>query len=233
MDFDGIKNSIVIASNHSRNFLFINQLVELLPEFEIFKVSSQAELSFNMLEKILPKFVFFPHWSYIIPAEIYNRFNCIIFHMTDLPYGRGGSPLQNLIVRGHKSTMLSALKCVKEIDAGPIYLKQPLSLEGTAEEILTDASHKIAGMIAKIVKLNLQPVEQIGEVTHFKRRLPSQGDLNTVDTLSKVYDYIRMLDADGYPKAFLSTEYHIFEFSDAVFNTDSLEAKVCIKKKNL
>lgn len=233
MDSNGIRNSIIIASNHSRNLLFINKLVELLPEFEIFKVSSQAELSFNMLEQILPKFVFFPHWSHIIPAEIYNRFNCIIFHMTDLPYGRGGSPLQNLIVRGHKSTMLSALKCVKEIDGGPIYLKEPLSLEGTAEKILTDASHKIAEMIVKIVKLNLQPVEQIGEVTYFKRRLPSQGDLNTVDTLSKVYDYIRMLDADGYPKAFLSTEHHIFEFSDAVFHTDSLEAKVCIKKKNL
>ena len=47
--------------------------------------------------------------------------------MTDLPYGRGGSPLQNLIVRGHKHTMISAIKCVKELDAGPIYLKKPLT----------------------------------------------------------------------------------------------------------
>ena len=44
--------------------------------------------------------------------------------MTDLPYGRGGSPLQNLIINGHKETMMSALRCVQELDAGPIYLKK-------------------------------------------------------------------------------------------------------------
>ena len=51
-----------------------------------------------------------------IPTEIFTSFECIVFHMTDLPYGRGGSPLQNLIVRGHKKTKVSALKVVKEVD---------------------------------------------------------------------------------------------------------------------
>ncbi len=27
------------------------------------------------------------------------KFECVCFHMTDVPYGRGGSPLQNLIIR--------------------------------------------------------------------------------------------------------------------------------------
>jgi methionyl-tRNA formyltransferase len=52
-----------------------------------------------------------------------------------LPYGRGGSPLQNLIDLGHKDTFVSALKMTEELDAGAIYLKKPLSLEGLAEEI--------------------------------------------------------------------------------------------------
>ena len=55
--------------------------------------------------------------------------------MTDLPFGRGGSPLQNLITRGISKTKISALRCNEEIDAGPIYLKRPLSLHGSAEEI--------------------------------------------------------------------------------------------------
>jgi len=38
--------------------------------------------------------------------------------MTDLSYGRGGSPLQNLIVRGYKDTMISALWIEKELDSG-------------------------------------------------------------------------------------------------------------------
>ena len=56
--------------------------------------------------------------------------------MTDLPYGRGGSPLQNLIIRGHRDTQLTALKCEENVDEGPVYAKTPLSLSGSAEEIL-------------------------------------------------------------------------------------------------
>jgi len=37
---------------------------------------------------------------WIILKEIFENYEIILFHMTDLPYGRGGSPLQNLIVRG-------------------------------------------------------------------------------------------------------------------------------------
>ena len=53
--------------------------------------------------------------------------------MTDLPFGRGGSPLENLILRGHTSTVISAIKCAPELDSGDIYLQKPLSLYGSAE----------------------------------------------------------------------------------------------------
>lgn len=226
-------SNIVIASPYERNDKIEEKLRSSLSKVNILRVHNIKDLISLSLSEKSPQFIFFPHWSYIIPPEIYERFNCVIFHMTDLPYGRGGSPLQNLIVRGHKETKISALKCVKEIDGGPIYLKEHLSLEGTAEKILTEASDKIADMIIKIVNQNIQPVEQSGEITYFKRRLPSEGDLSNLETLHKVYDYIRMLDADGYPKAFLSTQDHIFEFSDVAWNQDGLEAKVCIKKKQL
>ena len=52
-----------------------------------------------------------PHWSQLIPESICGPWPTVIFHMTDLPYGRGGSPLQNLIQRGHSSTMLAAQRC--------------------------------------------------------------------------------------------------------------------------
>ena len=35
--------------------------------------------------------------------------------MTDLPYGRGGSPLQNLIIRGFESTKISAIEFKMEL----------------------------------------------------------------------------------------------------------------------
>ena len=61
--------------------------------------------------------------------------------MTDLPYGRGGSPLQNLIVRGHNDTMISAKESVKKILIQGWWLpKKPLSLLGSAEEIFIRAN---------------------------------------------------------------------------------------------
>ena len=41
--------------------------------------------------------------------------------MTDVPYGRGGSPLQNLIVRGYSEIKLTVLQMVKAFDAGLVY----------------------------------------------------------------------------------------------------------------
>jgi hypothetical protein len=55
--------------------------------------------------------------------------------MSDVPYGRGGSPLQNLIVRGHRETKISELRMVADMDAGPVYRKEYLSLDGSARAI--------------------------------------------------------------------------------------------------
>ena len=73
----------------------------------------------------------------MIPSKIYQKFETIIFHMTDVPFGRGGSPLQNLIIRGYKISKLSAIKCTKKIDGGPVYLKK-YSLNGNADLILKE-----------------------------------------------------------------------------------------------
>jgi len=45
----------------------------------------------ELIERIKPRYVFFPHWSWKVPAEIFNIAECALFHMTDLPFGRGGS----------------------------------------------------------------------------------------------------------------------------------------------
>ena len=46
-------------------------------------VTEKEGLNYVSLSKIKPDYVFFPHWSHIIPENIYSNFNCIIFHMTD------------------------------------------------------------------------------------------------------------------------------------------------------
>jgi len=196
-------------------------------------IEDELDLNYEKIKKINPKYIFFPHWSWIIPKEIYEDFNCVVFHMTDVPFGRGGSPLQNLISRGVYKTKISAIKVAEKIDSGDVYCKEPLSLEeGGAEEIFKRASNIIFNkMIPFIIKNNPTPKKQEGDVIRFKRRTPEQSDISELDDLNKVYDYIRMLDGEGYPKAFIESKKLKFEFSAAKLKKDCIEAKVSIKRK--
>ena len=194
-------------------------------------LDAPGQLTVAAVQSVDPEWIFVPHWSHIIPREIWSQWPTVIFHMTDLPYGRGGSPLQNLIQRGHSTTMLSALRCGAELDAGDIYLKEPLCLMGTAEEIFLRADTLIEHMIVRIVMENPTPVPQSGEVIAFQRRQPAQSDLTTVEpgNLQAWYDHIRMLDAEGYPHAFLDAQGMRLEFRRVSRRTDGLYADVRIK----
>jgi len=199
-----------------------------------FRILRKEDFNEAVLQELQPEIIFIPHWSYIIPESIWKNFTCIVFHMTDLPYGRGGSPLQNLIARGHRETMISAIKVDIGIDTGDVYCKSHLSLEGTAHEIFMRSTPIIADMIEKIIDEQLSPSPQIGTPVLFERRKKEEGRLNQLSTLTEVYDYIRMLDAEGYPNAFIETEHLIVKFKDAkVDSTNDLEiqANVVITKK--
>ena len=229
MDFQAkLKNNpCVIASHRSWNRNIANCLQENL-NLEFILISEPDSLTFEHLQKIQPQYVFFPHWSYRIPEAVFTNFECIVFHMTDLPFGRGGSPLQNLITRGIYETKITALRCSEELDAGDIYLKKPLSLYGSAEEIFVRASEIIKGMIAEIIENQYTPIPQEGEPEIFKRRKPQQSDLQSSTSLQEIFDHIRMLDAEGYPHAFIQVGSLRFDFTRASLKTDSVLADVKI-----
>ena len=194
-------------------------------------ISQPGELRLEVVLELDPEWIFVPHWSHLIPESIWSCWPTVIFHMTDLPYGRGGSPLQNLIQQGHSSTMLTALRCSAELDAGPIYCKEPLSLLGTAEEIFIRADGLIEAMINRIVRECPDPQPQQGDPVLFTRRKPEQSNLShcPVGDLAACYDQIRMLDADGYPHAFLEVHGLRLEFRRVSRRSDGLHADVVIK----
>ncbi|GAA4470396.1 hypothetical protein [Novipirellula rosea] len=177
------------------------------------------------------RYIFFLHWSEWIPQEILDQCECVCFHMTDVPYGRGGSPLQNLIARGHRDTVLTALKMTAEFDAGPVYAKRPLSLEGsTAEEIFIRASKLSCEMAIDIANNAPTPTPQTGDPVVFMRRSPADSVLpSDTEDLTTVFDHIRMLDAAGYPPAFLEIGNLRLEFSRAALYDGEVRADVRIR----
>lgn len=195
-------------------------------------IVNKDDLTLENIKKIDPKYIFFPHWSWIVPKEVTNHYSCVCFHMTDLPYGRGGSPLQNLIIRGHIETKITALKMTQALDAGDIYLKKSLALTGSAQEIFIRASVIVSKMIAEIIHNNPKPTPQNGKVTHFTRRTMSQSEIPKNSSLSQVYNQIRMLDAEDYPKAYVQCNNIKLIFKNAQMVDGKILASVQIEDSN-
>lgn len=223
--------NIVIATIHPWNIELAEAFRSKRKDYQVHIITDKKDLTYELLDELRPQYVFFPHWSWIIPEKIYNSFPCIVFHMTDLPFGRGGSPLQNLIARGITETRLSAIEVTRELDAGRVYLKEPLSLYGGAEEIYMRASDIIfTQMIPRILEEQPAPVPQQGNVTQFSRRTPDMSELSPDMTLEQLFDHIRMLDAQGYPHAFLRFGAYTLEFSRPKRTYGGILADVQIKE---
>lgn len=222
------QNNYIVATIKSWNITHFKKVKTKLPG-KWYLVTSPEKLTVEFLEKINPRYIFFPHWSWIVPKVILNRWECVCFHMADVPYGRGGSPLQNLILRRHKNTKVSALRMVEELDAGPVYKKKDLSLAGSAQDIFERLAPLTMELAHDIASSEPSPEPQQGDAVVFKRRTPSQSELPRNGVSEEIFDHIRMLDAETYPKAFLEHGDLRLEFDRAEINeSNHLIARVKI-----
>jgi methionyl-tRNA formyltransferase len=86
-------------------------------------------------------------------------------------------------------------------------------------------------MISNFIKENPNPVAQEGTITNFKRRTPEQSQIPEGLLLEDIYNYIRMLDAPGYPKAFLEMNNYRLELESSEYIDGRLSAKVSFIKR--
>lgn len=220
------KRNVVVGSTPWAREAFDSLLADAHGEWTF--VTTHEEL-LDELSDTKPRYIFFFHWSTLVPAEIVAAVECVCFHMTDLPYGRGGSPLQNLLERGHTDTMLTAFRMDEGLDTGPVYQKRPLSLHSSAEEIYLRAAILSAEMAQEIVETEPTPIPQTGDVALFRRRTPQQSRIPTdCASIDDIHRHIRMLDAEGYPPAFIDYGGFRFEFRRATRATGRVEADVTI-----
>ncbi len=221
------KEKIVIATiNKEHNKIIKSQ--KYLKNYDIIIVNSRSDLNKKLSNKINK--VFFLHWRWKVSQKIIKNFCCICFHMTKLPFGRGGSPLQNLILLDKKNTHLTAFMMTNLMDEGPVYYRNKLNLAGSADEIYKRAAILSLKMISKILKTKKKPKKQTGKITFFKRRTPSQSEIKNIKSLNKLYNFIRMLDAPNYPKAYIMMNTYKITFSNAKLHKKTLSTCVTIEK---
>ena len=147
-----------------------------------------------------------------------------------MPYGRGGSPIQNLILNGYEFTPVCALKMISELDAGPIYGQINISLEGKLESIFKRINEAINKLIIKIIKNQIIPLPQEGEPHFFKRLTEKNNEIPKEISLGEIFDRVRMLDHEDYPNAYIVYGDNKLEFYNASLNNEYLELRCKIKK---
>lgn len=174
--------------------------------------------------------IFFLHWRWKVPKAITDRYECIGFHLGHLPEERGGSPLQWRIVGGNESSTLTMFRLTDEIDTGDIIDETEVALHGTAEAVYARCMEAAADAIEDWLDYpqHYPPRAQVGEPHAYARRTPEDSRLPEGVRLEAVYDRIRMVDAEGYPYAFLDYGRLRFTFRRAVEYDGRIEADVTI-----
>ena len=152
------------------------------------------------LDRIEPDWVFVFHWSHIISKSIYSKHKCVAFHTGNLPGDRGGSPVQNQILRGTRFSRVNAIVVQDPVDSGAVYCSKEITLQGTLSDIWDSITDSVYDLIQVCIKTNPTPIEQVGEESTYKRKKDNILKLTTVES---IYDQIRMLDGEGYPNTCL------------------------------
>ena len=108
-------------------------------------------------------------YGLIIPEEILNLFNGHIYniHASLLPRWRGAAPIHRAIEAGDKETGITIMKIVNKLDAGPMIMKEKLSV---SEEDTTDSlSKKLSDIGASLITTLLNDIER-GKVIKLEKQ---------------------------------------------------------------
>ncbi len=140
----------------------------------------------------------------LVKKEFLNNFsNCIVIHASDLPQGKGFSPLQHQILEGKNEIVLTLFEVVEAMDAGPFYLKDKITFNGL--ELLPELRDKMALKIQEmcIKYLNdyeeLTPIEQSGEESFYARFTKENDRIDIDKTLREQINHIRVADNNKFP----------------------------------
>jgi methionyl-tRNA formyltransferase len=118
----------------------------------------------------------------ILPRAVLEmpRLGCVNLHFSLLPRYRGAAPVQWAIADGAKETGVTTMRLVSKMDAGPVYLQEPVAIE--AGERAPALGSRLAPIGAALLLETLDGIER--------------GTLDPIDQDAAHVTYARMLTAE-------------------------------------
>jgi len=196
-----VKITILVDNEKSWFLSYAENLVKLLSKHH--KVSLV-----NRYSRIKPgDCLFLLSCLKILPKHILKlNKNNIVIHGSDLPKGRGFSPIIWQILENKKKIVLTLFEANSKFDTGKFYFKDSIRLRG--DELL-DETHRIVGnkiihMAFKFIKErhSLIAKEQIGKPTYLRKRTENDDLLPVNESIAHIFDRLRVVDNRLYPAYF-------------------------------
>ena len=145
--------------------------------------------------------------SEIINIRIRNKFKkTLLIHESDLPKGRGWSPLSWQVIEGENRIPITLFEAREALDSGPIFLKDHIELDGT--ELLFDIKKKqgfkTIELVCKFLERwpDLVPIEQTGNSTSYPKRNIEDDKIDIHKTIAENFNHLRIVDNEKYPAWF-------------------------------
>lgn len=119
----------------------------------------------------------------------------LVLHESDLPKGRGWSPVAWQIIEGKDEITVSLLEAAANVDSGDVWFKEEVYIprDALADEI----SARVWEVKKKLILRALDgasPRKQMGEPSYYRRRTPQDSRLDPDKTIAEQFDLLRICE---------------------------------------
>lgn len=154
-------------------------------------------------------FCFYLSCGQIVPANILSQYrHNLVVHESDLPRGKGWSPLTWQILEGKNRIPATLFEAAKKVDSGVIYAQDWMEFEGyELIDELREAQAKVTiGLCKRFVdgypQICEEAREQAGEGSFYSRRREMDSALDPSQSLEAQFNLLRVVDNQRYPAFF-------------------------------
>ena len=135
-----------------------------------------------------------------------NKHNLVV-HESDLPEGKGWSPLTWQVIEGKNKIPVTLFEAAAGVDSGPIYFQNFITLDG--HELIDEIRHKQGIITIKLILEflerypNIIGQEQKGKESFYSKRRPKDSELDINKSIAEQFNLLRICDNERYPAWFI------------------------------
>ena len=152
---------------------------------------------------------FYLSYGSIVTKEILSKFkNNLVVHESDLPKGKGWSPMTWQILECESQIPVSLFEASISVDSGPIYMQEVINLQGDelVDEWRSLQAATTNNLCLKFVNNYPDVLDksrmQYGEASYYPLRTDKDSKLNMDKTVREQFELLRVVDNDKYPAWF-------------------------------